>query len=252
MSCARASRSGTMALLVLDRVSKHGRGGARQQFALRDVSFELDAAELVAVWGLPRSGRSTLVQVAGGVVPPSAGTVRFDGRDITETPALGRSAGIALVNTCFRRVIGDSVLEHVAAPFMGRGMATLPAQSKAIQVLRRVDAVACAELDADDLDHTEAIRVGIARALATDPRLLLLDDPTIGVPPARDRDDILTLLRSIAHRDRIAVLMTVGDAADLAGVDRALTIDNGTLRGPLRPEPAQVIALRPEQGGSTA
>jgi ABC-type cobalamin/Fe3+-siderophores transport system ATPase subunit len=241
-----------MALLVLDGVSKHGRGGARQRFVLRDVSFELDAAELVAVWGLPRSGRSTLLHVAGGVVPPSAGAVRFDGRNIAETPALGRPGGIALVNTCFRRVIGDSVLEHVAAPFMGRGLATLPAQSKAIQVLRRVDAVGCAELDADDLDHTEAIRVGIARALATDPRLLLLDEPTIGVPPARDRDDILTLLRSIAHRDRIAVLMTVGDAADLAGVDRALTIDNGTLRGPLRPEPAQVIELRPEQSGSTA
>jgi ABC-type sugar transport system ATPase subunit len=246
------SRSGAIALLVLDGVSKHGRGGARQRFALRDVSFELDASELVAVWGLPRSGRSTLLHVAGGVVPPSAGVVRFDGRDLAETPALGRPAGIALVNTCFRRVIGDSVLEHVAAPFMGRGMATLPAQSKAIQVLRRVDSVACAELDADDLDHAEAIRVGIARALATNPRLLLLDEPTIGVPPARDRDDILTLLRSIAHRDRIAVLMTVGDAADLAGVDRALTIDNGTLRGPLRSEPGRVIELRPEQSGSTA
>ncbi|MBS1870198.1 MAG: ATP-binding cassette domain-containing protein [Actinobacteria bacterium] len=249
------SRDRTMALLVLDEVSKlssGGRGGPRQRPALRDVSFELDASEFVAVWGLPRSGRSTLLHVAGGVMPPSAGVVRFDGRDLAATPALGRPAGIALVNTCFRRVIGDSVLEHVAAPFMGRGMPVLPAQSKALQLLRRVDAVACAELDANDLDHAEAIRVGIARALATSPRLLLLDEPTIGVPPARDRDDVLALLRSISRRDRVAILMTVGEAADLAGVDRALTIDDGTLRGPLRPEPARVIELRPEQSGSTA
>lgn len=244
-----------MSLLVLDGVSKRlpgGRSGPGERIALRDVSFELDAGELVAVWGLPRSGRTTLLHVAGGVVAPSVGVVRFAGRDLAAAPALGYPGGIALASTCFRPVCGSSVLEHVAAPFMGRGMSVLAAQSQAFKMLRRVDAVACAELDADDLDHSETIRAALARALATDPRLLLVDEPTVGVPPASGRDSILALLRSIAHRDRIAVLMTVGEAVDLEGVDRALTIDDGTLRGPTRSEPARVIELRPDQSESSA
>jgi ABC-type branched-subunit amino acid transport system ATPase component len=259
MTCAheqaRASRNAAMSLLVLDGVSKRlvpGRYGTRGYSVLSDVTFALDEGELVAVWGLPRSGRTTLLHVAAGVIPPDEGVVSFAGRDLARTPSLGMAGGTALSSTCFRRVIGESVLEHVAAPLLGRGLPVLGAQSRALQMLRRVDAVECAELDAEDLDHAETVRVGLARALVTDPKLLLVDEPTVGVPPAARRDAILTLLRSIAHRDRIAVLMTVGEATDLAGVDRALTIDNGTLRGPASSQPAQVIALRPDQSESSA
>lgn len=244
-----------MSLLVLEEVSmrfRRGRRSGRERVALRSVSLEVAEGELVAVWGGPRSGRTTLLQVAGGVVPPSAGVVRFAGVDLVRRLVLGAPGGIGFASTCFRRVIGDSALEHVAAPLMGCGYGLLAAQSRAFQALKRVEAVACAELDADDLSPAEAIRVALARALTTQPRLLLVDEPLLGVPPARDRDATLTLLRSIAHRDRVSVLMTVGSGTELAGSDRALSIDDGQLRGPLRPEPARVIELRPDRNESSA
>ncbi|HKG01537.1 MAG TPA: ATP-binding cassette domain-containing protein [Conexibacter sp.] len=233
-----------MTLLRLDGVSKRfGRGG-REQTALRDVQLQVAAGELVAVWGRRRSGRTTLLQVAAGVERPSDGSVRFGGVDLARRSMLGRPGGLAYVSTHFVRVIGETVLEHVGAPVLGGNASTSRAQSLAFAALRGVGAVDCADAGVDGLDQAELIRVAIARALVTQPRLLVLDEPTQDLRLARDRDQALELLRSLARRDGIAMLMTVAEAADLAGADRALTIDQGELRGLTQPAMGQVVELR--------
>jgi len=68
-----------MSLLALEGVGKRYRDGARERIALREVSLALEAGELAAVWGLRRSGRSTLLRVAAGIEQPDEGVVRFDG-----------------------------------------------------------------------------------------------------------------------------------------------------------------------------
>ncbi len=239
-----------MPLLQLDRVGKRfarGERGVRERVALREVCLEIEAGELVAVWGRRRSGRTTLLQVTAGIEPVSDGEVRFDGIALTQRPMLGAPGGIAYCNMHFARVLGDSVLEHVAAPLLGANVRVLRAQSRALDALRRVDAAACAELEPAELDHSETVRVAIARAIVTQPRLLLIDEPTDGLPPARARDGMLGLLRSIAHQDGIAVLATVDEAIALAGADRALTLDAGELRGEVVPSLADVVPLRRHQ-----
>ena len=84
--------------------------------------------------------------------------------------------------------------------------------------------------------------MAIASALVTSPALLVIDEPTNGVD-LLERDPLLTLLRSIAN-EGTAVLMSTGEAQGLSGVDRALSIDNGELRGDVKPRDAQVLPLR--------
>jgi ABC-type ATPase involved in cell division len=236
-------------LLQLDGVSKrfaHGGRRRRERVALHDVSLALRAGELVAVWGQRRSGRTTLLRVAGGVVAPSAGTVRFDGRDLRERSPLGLPGGIGYCQREFSPVIGEVVIEHVAAPLLVERRPTADAEAQAFAALKRAGAAACAELEPDELDHGETIRVAIARAIVSRPRLLLVDEPAVGLPPTRAGEGAVhALLASLAHDDGIAVLTTVDDAAGLAGADRALTLDGGELSGQLTPSPHAGSAVVP-------
>jgi len=235
-----------MPLLTLDDVSKRFRRGGlggHARSALQDVRLELEAGELVTVWGRRRSGRTTLLQVAAGIERPSAGAVRFAGVDLARRPMLGRRGGVAFASVHFSRVIGATALDQVCAPLLGGGMSVSAAQAPAIDALRRTDALDCAQLDVDLLNSDERIRVAIARALATDPRLLVVDEPMQELRLADARERLLELLRALAG-EGIAVLMTTAEAVELASADRALTIDAGRLRGITRPVVGEVVELR--------
>src|SRR5580693_8559397 len=82
-----------MSVLALERVSRRHRRGDREHVVLRDVSLQVDSGELVATWGLRRSGRSTLLRIAAGIEPPDAGLVRFAGAPLKDGDALGDGIG---------------------------------------------------------------------------------------------------------------------------------------------------------------
>jgi len=234
-----------MSLLTLERISKRYRRGRREVTALDDVSLTVAPGELVAIWGVPRSGRTTLLRIAAGLEAPDAGAVRFGGEELPAGHADGLPVGIGYVEVGLANVGGESILDHVAMPLLARGTAPEVARARAMLQLERVGAAACAHLQPRELDPTERVRVALAQALVGAPRLLLVDDPTRHVD-LLEREAVLLLVRSIADGD-IAVLMTTGEAMGVSGVDRALTISGGVLRAEANPEPANVIALRAER-----
>ncbi len=237
-----------MTLLELEHVSKRYGRGSQKRFALRDVSLEIDAGELVAVWGRRCSGRSTLLRVAAGVETPDKGTVRFEERDLTEREE--RRGGIRYCRKEFRPVDGRLVLDQLVTSQLTRGVSASLARSRAHDALQRAGAERSTSLRPNELDRTEAVRVVIARALAHQPKLLVIDEPTLGVD-LLDRDRILILLRSLAD-DGMAVLMSAGEMPCLSG-SRALALSDGELRGePTLPELAPVVPLRPAAVGSAS
>ncbi len=230
-----------MSLLALEHVSRRYRSGAHERVVLDDVSLSLEAGELLAVWGLRRSGRSTLLRVAAGIEPPDAGVVRFDGKDLAKSrDALG--SGIGYCRSAPLDGEARGVLDELIAGQLARGVPQPAAHSRAFSALERVGAGGCAAHGLHELDGGESARVSIARALTLGPSLLVIDEPTKGVD-LLERDAILALLRSLAD-EGIALLVSAGEATALSGADRALSLSDGELRGSLSPELAVVVPLR--------
>jgi ABC-type lipoprotein export system ATPase subunit len=231
-----------MSLLALERVGKHYRVGLRERAVLHDITLELEAGELAAVWGLRRSGRSTLLRVAAGIEAPDRGVVRFDGRDLAEDreAALG-GGGIGWCQSTFRSTEGRGVLDQVMIGLLTCGVPPPLAHERAREALARVGAERCATLRLGELDGAEALRVGLARTLAVRPRLLVIDEATGGVDQF-DRDPILRLLRSLAD-EGIAILASTRESVGLAGADRTWALSDGELRSGHTPRLAEVLPL---------
>jgi ABC-type multidrug transport system ATPase subunit len=230
-----------MTLLALEAVGKQYGSGAQTRTALRDVSFEIEPGELVAVWGRRRSGRTTLLRVAAGIEPPDSGFVRLDGEDIYTLPTRGLDA-ISYCRTSFRPSEGNLILDHLLLGPLSRGVKDATARDRVADALRRVGAGHLVGARPGDLDAAERVRVAIARGLVRKPRLMVIDEPTIGID-LMCRNEILELLRSIAD-DGVAVLSSVADAAGLENADRALTLRDGELNGSAAHDTASVIPMR--------
>jgi putative ABC transport system ATP-binding protein len=231
-----------MALLELTGVGKRYARGRLERVALRNISFELNAGELVAVWGRRNSGRSTLLRIAAGLEPPDEGVVSLRGRPLNARGGEQLREQIRYCRKTFRATEGQLVIDRLITAQLTRGIRGPAARTRAHEALERVNASHCATLKPSELDITETVLVGIARSLVHQPELLVIDEPTLGVD-VFERDRILSLLRSLAD-DGISVLMSVGETTCLAGADRGLSLASGELHGELQPpELAPVVQL---------
>ncbi|MDO8185791.1 ATP-binding cassette domain-containing protein [Conexibacter sp. JD483] len=196
-------------LLELETIA--WRQGARE--VLRSVTFSVQAGELLAIGAGADAGKSTLAQIIIGAREPSAGTVRFDG----EPPRsqLGQPGGLQLARITFLPALGRTSLEQVAAPRSGV-VSARRARDEAGEALRLTNATRLADQRPVDLHHDDRVRVGIAQAVMTRPRLLVLDEPLRGAEPS-NRDELLMLLRLLRDRHAMTIVMTTSSIKGLGG-----------------------------------
>ena len=174
--------------------------------------------------------------------------MRLDGDDLNGRGGERLRGQIRYCRKTYRATEGQLVVDRLITTQLTRGIRGPAARARAHDALERASAAHCATMRPGELDIAETVLVGIARALVHRPRLLVIDEPTLGVD-LFERDRILSLLRSLAD-DGIAVLMSVGETTCLAGADRALSLADGELHGELAPpELAPVILLHDVAGG---
>jgi putative ABC transport system ATP-binding protein len=234
--------------LELRGVGAHAESDGARRPLLRDVSLALRAGELAVVWGMRRSGRSTLLRIAAGIEAPAAGSVRFDGRELRAHDARALGAGVGYCRKGLPFADGQRALDHAMVGLLSRWVTPARARARAREALERVGAAHCASMRAPELSAAEGVRVALARTLALQPRLLVIDEPVKGVELI-DRDGVLALLRALAD-DGIAVLASTGESTALSEADRAYVLAGGELRG----APAEratgeenVVELRPAE-----
>lgn len=221
-------------LLSFLNVSKRFPDGSREIVVLDRVSLDVDAGVSVGVYGPRRSGKSTLLRLAAGIALPDAGAIRFEGHDIVrmstgERGRLLRDAIAFMAAADWRATPGESALDHVATSLGSAGLTMREARRRAMRALDEVEigVASAAELTAS-LALSERVRVMLARALAREPRLLVLDDPA-PLPSLGERDRFFALLRSAAREHGITLLMASEEMAALQGVGAMVSICDGEL-----------------------
>jgi branched-chain amino acid transport system ATP-binding protein len=153
--------------------------------ALSDVSLELRPGEVLGLIGPNGAGKSTLVNVLSGFDRPSSGSVMLEGRDITRWPAHRRGRhGLARTFQHSHAFRGLSVRENVEVSALGVGASGRKAAHRTEELLGLLGLAEYADRPASDLPHGDERRLGVARALATNPRFVLMDEPAAGLPEA--------------------------------------------------------------------
>jgi predicted ABC-type transport system involved in lysophospholipase L1 biosynthesis ATPase subunit len=240
-----------MSLLAFEAVLKRAPDEAGRPLALLDgVSFEIEAGESAGIWGMRRSGKSTLLRIAAGLEAPDGGAVRFEGRDLARLSRaeiarlLRAKIGFAPLERHATR--NELVVDRVALPALSLGASLRDAHKAARRVLERVGMTSRADARLAELSPGEHTRVAIARGLVRDPALLLVDEPGATPSPA-ERDAICALLRSLAKDPALALLVASEDVAAIRATNRAMTLADGALRSTDRA--AEVIRFPRQRAG---
>jgi lipopolysaccharide export system ATP-binding protein len=222
----------TQATLVSDNqnrglVIKGLRKSYKKRVIIRDVSMDLRRGEVVALLGPNGSGKTTSFYAIAGLVNPDGGQVKIDGTDVTSLPMYRRARmGIGYLPQEMSIFRGLSVEDNIAAildvsekdPHTRRERLEELLGEFSIEHLRRTPAIA--------LSGGERRRVEIARALAANPKYLLLDEPFAGVDPI-SVDDIRNLVKALKYRG-LGVLITDHNVREtLEIVDRAYILHDG-------------------------
>jgi putative ABC transport system ATP-binding protein len=222
------------AVIEVDGVYKTYRTGSLEVEALRGVTFEIHAGEFVAIMGPSGSGKSTLMHILGCLDVPTAGTFRLAGEDVgtmsEDALAHVRNREVGFVFQQFNLLASLSAWRNVELPLIYAGVDRSTRKRRALDALERVGLGDRVEHRPGELSGGQQQRVAVARALVTDPALILADEPT-GNLDSVSAHEVLDLLDELHQSGRTVVLIT--HDADVSGsAQRIMRIRDGRILDP--------------------
>ncbi|HEX5246836.1 MAG TPA: ABC transporter ATP-binding protein [Gaiellaceae bacterium] len=196
--------------------------------ALRGVSMELRRGEVVGLIGPNGAGKSTLVNVLSGFDRPTEGSIELEGRDVTRWPAHRRGReGLSRTFQHAHAFGALTVRENVEVAALGVGLSPRRAAERAGELLELLGLTRQADILASSLAHGDERRLGVARAVATGPRFVLLDEPAAGLPEA-EVPAFAEVVRSVRDEHGAGVLLIDHNMALIMSVcDRIHVLDQG-------------------------
>jgi len=222
---------GARSIIELDGVRKTYATGALAVEALRGIDVRISEGEYVAIVGPSGSGKSTLMHILGCLDVPTEGRYELAGRDVSDLGeaelAHIRNAEIGFVFQQFNLLPDLTALRNVALPLVYAGVAPAERERRARRALERVGLSDRADHRPGELSGGQQQRVAVARALVTEPSMILADEPT-GNLDSVSSADVLGLFRELHETGRTIVLIT--HEKDIAArADRVLTILDGEI-----------------------
>ncbi len=220
-----------MTLEVRDLVKRYQVGEGPPVCAVDGVSLSVAAGEMVALYGPSGSGKTTLLMTIAALIRPDSGQVLVNGRDVGALSDAEQSRyrlrELGLVDQSFDLLPGGTALQNAALKLWMLEHAR-KAEVRVEPLLRRLGLAERLEHRADQLSMGERQRVMIARALSTDPKLLLADEPT-GNLDTRRGAEVLGLLTELCREAHTAVLLVTHDPQAARFADRVLALRDGRI-----------------------
>jgi putative ABC transport system ATP-binding protein len=231
------------AVIEVEDVRKTYANGTLEVEALRGVSFDIQTGEYVAIMGPSGSGKSTLMHILGCLDVPTSGTFRLAGEDVStmseEQLAHVRNRRIGFVFQQFNLLASLTAWRNVELPLAYAGVDRATRKQQALAALDRVGLGDRVDHRPGELSGGQQQRVAVARALVTDPALILADEPT-GNLDSVSAHDVLGLLDELHRSGRTIVLIT-HDADVAASAERIMRILDGEV---FDADPAGIAAAR--------
>lgn len=222
----------TPSALELRHLVKHYVIASETVRAVDDVSFTVGAGELVALFGPSGSGKSTLLMLAAAVLRPDSGGVWVGGREISALNARDAAAyrmnELGFVRQTIDLLGGATAVDNAALKLFGTGLSVREARRRVVPLLDRLGLGGRLQHRPEQLSMGERQRVMIARALSTDPRVVLADEPT-GSLDSRRKHEVLALLRDLTRERGISTLLVTHDTHAVEYADRIRTLEDGAL-----------------------
>jgi putative ABC transport system ATP-binding protein len=238
--------AGARPLIQIEEVTKVYRMGEEDLRALKGVSLSIDRGEFVAIMGTSGSGKSTLMNILGCLDRSSSGRYWLDGRDVSELGADDlaeiRNGTLGFVFQSFNLLRRTTALENVELPMMYGGVPDRERAARAGAALERVGLGARKGHYPNQLSGGQQQRVAVARAIVSDPRIILADEPT-GNLDSRTSVEIMALFQEL-NTGGITVIVVTHEADIAAYADRVIVMKDGLVTSDER---HSRLAARPEQ-----
>jgi putative ABC transport system ATP-binding protein len=216
----------------LNAVTKDYPKGRATVHALRGVDLEIPDGEWLAIQGPTGHGKSTLLQILGGLDRPTAGSVFFEGRDLaklreTEMTKM-RAASVGFIFQTFNLIPTLSAQENVETALVPLGVSDRSRRARAAEALASVGLGDRLRHLPGELSGGQQQRVAIARALVKEPKVLLADEPT-GNLDEDTRDEIIGLLEKLWQEKGLSMVVVTHDSSIARRAQRLATMKNGKL-----------------------
>ena len=220
-------------IISVKNLKKSYQSGASTLEVIKGISLDVEEGEILVIIGESGSGKSTFLNLIGGLDRPTEGKIVIQGMDITDMAEEDltsiRNKTMGFVFQFHNLLLDFTACENVMLPYLARNFHWNAAKKKALELLDDVGLKNRAEHKPGELSGGEQQRVAVARALVNEPRLVLADEPT-GNLDLENSENIRKLLWNLAEKYKITLVLVTHNTSIADKAHRVIKVDYGYLK----------------------